>query len=284
MSKYTTEVRYICENIARSKDKDIDLYDMQNVVALSWRDILNLDMAIDLSIIPIENEFVLQHLEKITPHILLQNYTREIGCETVGLWKFRMQNKLNSILPYYADLFETLTLKYNPLEDTDYTSVREDLTNREDNFTVNESVNDIDTRARQTAQKYDSSKYGISKSTNDSSDRYSDTPQGTVQYLEISNNMFLTNARLNSDEANGEYADTVDDTNNITENETKNKAYQRANSEHRYIENGGTDTTTVKGKSSGVSYAKLIKEYRSALLNINQMFFDEFKDMFMLIY
>ena len=65
MSKYTTEVRYICENIAKSKDNNVDLYDIIKVVDLSWRDIINLDLAFNLCVTPVTNEFVIEHFNKI---------------------------------------------------------------------------------------------------------------------------------------------------------------------------------------------------------------------------
>ena len=49
-------------------------------------------------------------------------YTREIGFETVGLWKLKLQTKLNEIMPYYNKLYETELLKYNPLYDVDMTT------------------------------------------------------------------------------------------------------------------------------------------------------------------
>ena len=46
----------------------------------------------------------------------------------------------------------------------------------------------------------------------------------------------------------------------------------------------GVYCNKIKGKSGGMSYAKLIMEYRKSIINIDQMFLGEFKDMFMLIY
>lgn len=54
--------------------------------------------------------------------ILKNYYTREIGFETVQLWKLRMNQKLNLIMPYYNKLYITDRLEYNPLFDVDLTT------------------------------------------------------------------------------------------------------------------------------------------------------------------
>lgn len=267
MSKYTTEVRYICENIAKNKDKEIDLYDIVKVVDLSWRDIINLDLAFKLCITPITNEFVIEHFNKIIPQIFLQNYTREIGSETYALWKFRLQNKLNIILPFYADMYETLTLKFDPLIDTDIThdnTGNKSFTSRnegeKDNKTVHEEVTSISENQSETTDK--------------NIDKYSETPQGTLENLEAG--VYLTNARIN--ENNNE--STEEGSNEYTRDMTD---VTRTNTTTTHDENNN-NIITIKGKSSGMSYAKLIMDYRKAIINIDQMFLGEFKDMFMLIY
>ena len=267
MSKYTTEVRYICENIATKKDKEIDLYDIVKVVDLSWRDIINLDMALNLSIKPIVNESVIEHFNKIIPQIFLQNYTREIGCETYGLWKFRLQNKLNTILPFYAEMYETLTMKFDPLIDTDITN-----TNSGSKFYTlkNEGEKDNKTIHDEVTSQYENQAENETKNI----DKYSETPQGSLEDLEAGR--YLSNARINDNNNSNIGSGNNEYERNMTDVTTTNTTATH--------DENNNNMSTIKGKSGGVSYSKLIMEYRKSIINIDQMFLGEFKDMFMLIY
>lgn len=267
MSKYTTEVRYICESIAKNKDDSIDLYDIIKVVDLSWRDIINLDLAFNLCITPITNEFVIEHFNKIIPQIFLQHYTREIGSETYALWKFRLQNKLNTILPFYADMYETLTMKFNPLIDTDITH---DSTGSKFFTLKNEGEKDSKTVHDEVTSHYKNQGETDTKNI----DKYSETPQGTLENLE--SGIYLTNARINENNN-----DSVDTGSNEYRRDMTDITTTDTTATH---DESDSNITLIKGKSSGVSYAKLITEYRKSLINIDQMFLGEFKDMFMLIY
>ena len=58
--------------------------------------------------------------------ILRHFYTREIGEETVGLWKLRLDARLNDIMPYYNKLYESEALKINPLYNFNYSKAHKD--------------------------------------------------------------------------------------------------------------------------------------------------------------
>lgn len=59
--------------------------------------------------------------------IMRHYYMQEIGLETVGQWKLKLEDKLNLIMPYYNQLYESAQLKIEPFNDVDYT--RENSTN-----------------------------------------------------------------------------------------------------------------------------------------------------------
>lgn len=109
MSDYTTEVRYICETLA-GYDESKGYNDVNSILTTSAPQIFNFDF-------PIFDEAYRLPLEM---KILRHYYTREISEETVGLWKLRLQTRLNEIMPYYNKLYETETLEFNPLYDVDY--------------------------------------------------------------------------------------------------------------------------------------------------------------------
>lgn len=110
MSKYTTEVRYICEEAAGLQDS-VGYNNIESVITTAAPVIFDFDF-------PIFDEAYRLPLEKT---ILRHYYTREIGEETVGLWKLRLWDRLSLIMPYYNKLYYSETLQFNPLYDVDYT-------------------------------------------------------------------------------------------------------------------------------------------------------------------
>lgn len=109
MSKYTTEVRYICEQyygLDESKGYD----DVDTIITNAANRIFEN--------FPIFDEEYRLPLEK---KILRHFYTREICAETVGLWKLWLNNRMYEIMPYYNQLYKSAMLEFDPLHDTDYT-------------------------------------------------------------------------------------------------------------------------------------------------------------------
>lgn len=111
MSKYTTEVRFLCESEAGLTESR-GFNSIDSILQESAPKIFNFDF-------PIFDENYRLPLEI---KILRYYYTREICEETVGLWKLRLQNKLNLIMPYYNQLYKSELIKFNPLYDTDLTT------------------------------------------------------------------------------------------------------------------------------------------------------------------
>lgn len=105
MAKYTTEVRTICESLAGNMH--VGNSKVSEVIEAARPQIFDFDF-------PIYNE---EYRPVLETKILRHYYTREIGSETVGLWKFRMETKLNEIMPYFNKLYESADLKYDILHD-----------------------------------------------------------------------------------------------------------------------------------------------------------------------
>ena len=110
MSKYTTEVRYICEEAA-GYDESQGYSKIDTILTKAAPKVFDFDF-------PIFDESYRLTLEK---NILRHYYTREIGEETVGLWKLRLWDRMATIMPLYNKLYLSETLSYNPLYDVDYT-------------------------------------------------------------------------------------------------------------------------------------------------------------------
>ena len=164
MSKYTTEVRFICEEAAGLKHS-VGYDDVNEVVEKAYPKIFD-------SSLVFYNE---ETKARLLPKILLHYYQREIGFETVGLWKLKLNQKMREILPYYNQLYASEDLEYNPLHNVDNThthsgeyadSGSEDLTINTENtqtkdFTetrnLHEATDTTETRNLQTVDDGESS-------------------------------------------------------------------------------------------------------------------------------
>lgn len=111
MSKYTTEVRFICENYA-GLDKSADYSGTDKVISKARKKVFDFDF-------PMFDESYRTVLET---KILKHYYTREIGFETVSLWKFWLDKRLNEIMPFYNQMYKSELLDFNPFYDVDLTT------------------------------------------------------------------------------------------------------------------------------------------------------------------
>lgn len=110
MSKYTTEVRYICETYAGADHSEG--YDkIREIVEKARPKIFDFDYPI----------FDPNYKPMLETKIIRHYYTREICCETVGLWKAMLENRMNEIMPYFNKLYSSELLSFNPFWNVDYT-------------------------------------------------------------------------------------------------------------------------------------------------------------------
>lgn len=272
MSKYTTEVRFICETYA-GLDHSVGYENVDDVITKALPKLFNFNF-------PIFDENYRSVLEtKIVKHY----YTREICCETLGRWKMFLNTKLNEIMPYYNKLYESADLQYNPLYDADYfregnkrgeeTGQNTHNSTRTDN--LKEENNTVRTDNLTTENEIEV------ENKNDHWDYYSDTPQGGLNGIQ--NNTYLTNVRHTTDDSGGSNENIVQTNTGTQEhNGTRfNTGTQMSNANGTNVVNS-TDSYLehVYGKMPGTSYAKLIEEYRKTLLNIDVMIIKDLQDLF----
>lgn len=108
MSKYTTEVRFICETHA-GLENSAGVMEVDRILEESWDKIFTTKC----------NFFDDDYRKILCKKILKHYYLREIGTETVGIWKLWINTRLEEIMPYYNQLYESELIKFNPLYDTD---------------------------------------------------------------------------------------------------------------------------------------------------------------------
>ena len=319
MSKYTTELRFICETEA-GETESVGYSDVDDIIAAALPHIFDFDF-------PIFDENYRTTLEtKIIRHY----YTREIGLETYGLWKLKLQTKLNEIMPYYNKLYESELFTYNPLYDVDMTTTHvgrktgentnvDSRISERSNSGTSKNVGDettADTNRATTSGERSVENTGSETNTGRSKnsatrdyqrdDAYSDTPQGTLN--NVKNLNYLTNARNIVDtEMTNENGETTgasasenkqSETNQQTVTGDNTSATKRVSertdvfTENNKDEGLNTETSKstedyvlhVMGKSAGVNYARMIKDFRDNLLNIDMNVIRELNDLFMLIW
>ena len=168
MSKYTTQLRFICETSANLTEST-GFNDIEDVLNKCWNKIF--------SDFPIFDE---HYRAELCKKILRHYYTREICCETVGRWKLFLSDKMKNIMPYYNQLYQSELLKIQPLVSVDR-SVSHQGQGSETKITNSNVTN---TNSSRTDGSTDTWSY------------YSDTPQGGINGLDT--NDYLTNATHNT--------------------------------------------------------------------------------------
>ena len=296
MSKYTTELRYICEDYA-GYDKSVGYNKTADVIANSR------DKVFDFNY-PIFDEAYRSVLEtKIIKHF----YLREICAETVGVWKHFLDMRMNEIMPYYNKLYESELIEFNPLYDTDLTKDY----NKDFKGTGTSELEKTGSEILDTEHNTRLSKTGTittaGSSDNDTStsghdadvkkntrwDIYSDTPQGGLTNVE--NETYLTNARKIVDDGTGSdrtftstgsndttysESETRNTTDATTGNETATKTLNTNDRSIRDLRDIEDYLEHIKGKSSGSSFSKLLQEFRETFLNIDLMIINDLNDLF----
>lgn len=138
MAKYTTSVRTICE-FNGGYEESVGYNDVNDVIEKARQNIFSFKYPI----------FDQSYKALLETKILKHYYTREIGFETVGLWKLKLDTKMNEIMPYYNQLYESTLLEFNPLYDvylerthnvkgnTDKNEIGDNVINESQNGSVN---------------------------------------------------------------------------------------------------------------------------------------------------
>lgn len=193
MSHYTTEVRYICENYA-GLTESVDFESVAEVIEKSRAKIFSFDF-------PIFDETYRSVLET---KILKHYYTREIGFETVGLWKLKLDTKLNEIMPYYNKLYSSELLEFNPLYDVDY------HVKRDDSYKYDETNSNIGTSKNTRTDNLNETTTGTSKRTDNLNETTSGSSKRTDNLKEDNTSKNIRTDNLN--EATSNTTNTTTDT------------------------------------------------------------------------
>ena len=295
MSKYTTEVRYICEHFS-GLSESVGFNDVEQVIKNCLPKIFDFNF-------PIFDESYRSVLET---KILRHYYTREIGLETVGLWKLKLNTKLNEIMPFYNQLYKSELIEFNPLYDVDLTRER-----KIQGTGTKDTENGESREGESHANTSQTSTNNVTENSNDKgnvngtvdgtqnqntsgngTNMYSDTPQGAITDLQAGK--YLTNATVDS--ATNTFAGASHDSTSQTSDNTRNNETQTDgsvdgsnDSDYSSSVDGYSNTTLsntedylerVIGSNGGESFSKRLSDYRSTFINIDMMIINELEELF----
>lgn len=275
MSKYTTELRYICETEA-GLSESVGQTKIKDVIAKAIPKIFDFDF-------PIFDESYRNVLET---KILKHYYTREIGLETYGLWKLKLDTKLNEIMPFYNQLYKSALLEFNPLYEIDYSKTgNRDSSGTRDNTENNsesydESIDYNESHEESTTNSNDGT---LTKgTTTTTTNYYSDTPQGTIS--NVIDGTYLTNATYNvagnTGSDNTSNNGSVDSNGSSKSKNEKDGSRKGSKSSNSNLTDTESYLESVRGKMSSKSYSALLIEYRETFINIDMMLIEELSDLF----
>ena len=203
MSNYTTQIRYICETLA-GLTKSEGFNSVPTIIAAARPKIFDFTYPI----------FDDEHKVKLETRILEYYYMQEIGVETYALFKLKLANRLNLIMPKYNKMYEQIAKDYDLFYDTDYTEDNEhnsDTTNtRTDDF--NETFNNTD----RTSQTHG----GTDK--DESRDKTIASTDATNKLVSESNDIDRTNKTVGTTGNNKETDTTTSGTTSVNSTTTTN--------------------------------------------------------------
>lgn len=279
MSKFTTEVRFLCESLTGLTDSV---------------DGSQIDATIDKAIPVIFDKarikgrckyFTDEYLEQLYHAILAHYYFDEIGSETYGLWRYRLNTKMSEIIPVYDELYRTVLLDFDILKNVDYstTANRDKNTDSTENKTKDTDATNTDNNTQDYTRKVDGTRdlatSGTDKRTTtdtgtvkddgsnsgttsgSSLDLHSDTPQGGVFVQDVEKHDYLTDARKQTNSGNTSGTDTntrtldttnaVDDATTGTAKETTGttRADKTTDARTKVVDETVTTATTGKVKT-----------------------------------
>lgn len=176
-------------------------------------------------------------------------YFHEIGTETIDSFKHNLRTRLNLIMPYYNELYESKLFEIDPLLTSKIKEVYKDSGNLN---TVNTTIDKTN-----TSNKIDS--------TGNSEDNTQETEYPQTSSIETD---------IPSRRAKNTNATTSETINTGTTNYTSdNESFQTSKKDYEKIIEG------ISGDQN-----ELLRSYRQNIININRLLIEDLKILFILVY
>lgn len=243
MSKYTLELREIFTPIKFNPP----LYTRSEVE--SWFKDYELSDYLTQNQISVIDRAGIWNKDKLAKKIVNHYFMREIGFETISLFKHYSIVTMDEIMEKYLPLIYSASIEYDPLVNVDYTETFE--------------------RTAENSGNVDNTGTSNSNSTNSSTSLgiNSQTPQGQI------NKEAILEGKYASSTVGSENESSIED-----ETTTSSSSESSSNTNENYTKN-------VKG-NSGVSATaqKMIEQYRDNIITIDKDIIKELNILFMGLY
>lgn len=221
------------------------------------------------------------HLQR---HILNEYLTRDICCSSITRWQLFLRSKLNDIMPRYIPMYnanlkliESAIDVLNPYHITEDKKRSIKATNTDSSTSTNSTTSE-DKSSTQGTTSADGTY--TDNTTNDTTTKFSDTPQALMQ----TGKDYLTNLTK---------ANATNENTGTTHNTGENSVSGTTNSK---IDGTGTVSTTsnqdksddyiktIKGNMSKFNQGELVKAYQDSIINIEELVTKDLADLFYLMY
>lgn len=183
---------------------------------------------------------------------ILDHYRfRQIGQETVGRWLHYFRTRIREIMPYYVQLYEFEAKWFNvddPLE----------------SYNLVETFEESSSGSGTVTSSGSSENTSESSGTSDKENRFSDTPQGSIENLDS----YMTTATKDNETSTGTATVSGSDSSESSSENTGSTSH----------------TLTRKGNIGVQPLGGEVKNIREAFINIDLMVINELKDLFLQVY
>lgn len=232
MADYTIKLKDVC-----------NLYGKDNVI--NWFCNYNIEDYLLPSQIEVIEKAHLWNKQKLAKKIVNHYYMREIGFETINLFKFNVQNFMEEIMEDYLPVIYSNSIEYDPLVNVDF---KEEFTREIEGEAENQGTSNSN-----------------SQSNGEGLGIVNNTPQTNITKQNLDSGIYASIVTQN---------DTSSNINDYTNTENIGKS----NSKESYIR-------TQKGNSGTLTTAQaLIKQYRETIRAVDREIINEVSSLFMGIY
>lgn len=188
-------------------------------------------------------------------------YMREIGLETIDYFMLRLEDKLNTIMPYYNKLLAVNAKDYDPF----YNEIIDESITRERNGSINgtdttESNGNSSTKGKTTS---------TTQSSADDSNQQSDLPQGNL--ANFNDDSYMSSAGKGHTESNS----TVNGTDETTGTNSGTSSTTRAET------NAGNETEKRTANNTRGNKSEMLRMYYEAQRNILENIYNDCEELFM---
>lgn len=199
--------------------------------------------------------------EQFEKTFCLQYFREQFGTETIGEFRYHLQRILTLNMPYYEQLYKSMTFDYNPLKNHVFERETDMTRNENTSGVTNSESTHKDTVALDSNTSTDT--------TTENQSIHSDNPQ-----VNFSGTDYASTMDRGKTEAHG--------TNDTITNTVNNGEHNGKDTENRDFTADNKDKTTESGFIG--SYSDEIAKYRAIIVNINKRICDDCKELFYQMY